>query len=459
MPGRELNWDVKRLIFDRIGYKPTPEQALIHFDEHRIREGVGGWRSGKSKMSSAELVAQHHLGDLFWLIGADYELCREEFGYLVEFFQTLEIIKNLHFPSRDQCKLVLEPVEGHIINIETKSAKYPERIAAKAPDGIILCEAAQLPPTIFDIVLGRLIEKDGWLFMAGTLETSLDWYAEKFNDYQLEDNPEDGKAWSLPSWSNTGYKGCPFPGGRDDAKIKKIELSCPPDLFSERYGGKPVKPKGLVIPEFKTSLHVGSFPIDLEHPIEIGVDPGYHPSAYSVVFLQFIGDDIFVVDEIYQQYKNNAQIILMTQKKPYYERIKGGAIDVTSQYHTSSDKPAYDIWRDTTKLTLDTRTIKPVNDGVERLRTFMLPHPVSGDVQLHIDSKCRGLISEFGGCKSPLENRGAWKKKMDKYGNVLSDEPEKTNCDAVKALIYAIVAHYGLVPRGTGDVVSHLGMW
>ena len=454
MPGRELNWEVKRLIFDRIGYEPTPEQAVIHFDEHRLREAVGGWRSGKSKMSSAELVAQHHLGDLFWLIGADYELCRPEFGYLVEYFQKLEVIRNLVFPTRDQCILTLEPVADHIIIIETKSAKYPERIAAKAPDGIILCEAAQLPKEIFDISLGRLVEKDGWLFMSGTLETSLDWYADKYKDYQLE-NPEDGKSFSLPSWSNTYV----FPQGRDDPKIKKVEASVSPDLFSERYGGKPVRPKGLVLPEYKTSLHVGHFPVDPEAPIEIGVDPGYHPSAYAVVVLQFIGDDIFVVDEIYHQYKHHDHIILILQKKPYFQRIKGGAIDVSGTYNIGHTKPAFDIWSETAKLTLDSRPIKPVNDGVERLRTFMLPHPVTGDVQLHIDSRCRGLISEFGGCKSPFEKRGAWKKKMDKYGNVLSDEPEKHNCDAIKALIYAIVAHYGLVPAGTGDLVDHLGYW
>jgi len=125
------SWGAKELIFSKIGYIPTPDQEAIHRDDHRIKEIAGGERGGKSTTASKELISQHWLGDLYWLVGADYDLCRPEFAYLLDDFTKLGIVKSAHFPSRDQCSLDIA-LEGAKAHIETKSAKYPERLAAQA---------------------------------------------------------------------------------------------------------------------------------------------------------------------------------------------------------------------------------------------------------------------------------------------------------------------------------------
>jgi len=437
-------WELKQLIFDKIGYKPTIGQEPILHDDHRIKQIIGGVRSGKSTYAAAELIASPFwLGQLYWLIGADYEQCRPEFAYLERWFTKLGVVKSCQFPSRDRCQLTLA---GGIV-IETKSAKYLERIAGQALDGIIMCEAAQMPYEIFTRSIERLSEKKGWLVLEGTLETSLDWFSDLYKDFQIADNKAGGISFSLPSWSNP-YA---FEGGRNDPEILRAESICGQDLFMERFGGQPVKPRGLVFPEFKSTLHVGNYPIDHKEPVFIAIDPGWYPSVYAVEVLQFNGAGIYVVDEIYEQHMTTEQICLLIQNKPYFKLVQDGAIDISATQH-QGQKPVYDIWVGMTGLHLNTKRIQPIDDGVNTLRTYLLDPFMHGEPKLHIDRNCKGLISEFGGCKTPLSsetnpNRGAWKLRMDSKGNVLGGKFEDRNCDAIKALIYGIVSKRGFTTR------------
>lgn len=443
----KISWDQKKLIFDKVGYEPTEGQLQIHKIDSRIKLIAGGERSGKSTVSAMELVGQFWLGDTYWLVGADYELCREEFKFLVDSFKKLGAVdlKNIHFPSRDQCSMDL----AGGIHIETKSAKYPERLAAVAPSGIIMCEAAQMDYEIFLRCLGRLAEKRGWLVMAGTFETSLDFFADKFREYQTGDNSEGGVSFSLPSWSNTYC----YKGGYNNPEIQRMLSIYGKERFSERFVGKPMRPRGLVFSEFKSILHTGHFPLDPGLDVFLGVDPGYHPGVYAVLAIQFINDEIYVVDELYEQHLITDQVIDIIQAKPYWQRVAGGAIDIEAK-HIHGQKPIISIWQNKGKLSLDMKYVL-IEDGIARLRTFLLPHPITGQAKIHIDSRCRGLISEFGGCKSPpnIEQGGAYKYRMNIKGEALSEKPKDECNHAIKALIYAIVAKYGLAPKARGPMV------
>lgn len=439
--------EAKLEVFRQAGYNPLPGQLEIHKDDHRIKTIHGGERASKSTVSHGELLGQYWLGDLYWLVGADYDLCRPEFGYLVDSFTKLGIVEVCHFPGRDQCSLIVTPG----IRIVTKSAKYPERLAAEAPDGIVMCEAAQMSYEIFLRCIGRLAEKRGWLVAGGTFETSLDWFADKYKEYLIPENVDGGKSFSLPSWENTVI----FPLGREDPEIKRLELIYGEEKFNERFAGVPARPKGLVFAEYKTTLHTGSYPLDPAHPVSIGIDPGYFPGVYAVVFAQFINDHIYIVDEIYEQYLITDEVITIAQKKPYWKNVDGGAIDIQAKQH-QAQKPVIQIWEKKAGLKLDNRRI-PLDDGTDRLRTFLIPHPVSGEVQIHIDSHCRGIISELGGCKPPpnIEQGGMYKMKMDKIGTVLSETPDDKHNHGIKALIYLIVSRYGLAPKRRGPLVSY----
>jgi hypothetical protein len=435
-------------ILDKIGLKPSPEQNTIIIDKHRIIQVRGGWRSGKSTVGAAFLLSRYWLGERFAIVGADYELCRPEFGYLLEFAQKLGIAEGVHFPSRDQCTLTLSRGKGvPPVIIETKSAKYPERLAGVAYDGILLVEAAQLPYDIFILSLGRLVERNGWLLMTGTLELSTDWYANKSEEYVNPDNVDKGISYSLPSWANPSA----FPGGRYDPKLVEQEQIIGHDLFMQRYGGETIKPRDLVIPEFRHNIHTGRYTIDRDLPVYLAIDPGYYPAVYAVEFIQYRNEEMYVVDEIYQQHMVTEQIIKLVEDKNYLDRIEEGTIDVQATKHNMGENPTSKAWKDKLHIALHANTV-PVDYGVDRIRSFFIPNPLDGHVRIHIDRKCKGLISELGGCKSPFadEGRGSWRMKQG------TGKPDSANCDAIKAVIYETIRQFGLLPKRGKRTVTYM---
>lgn len=445
MPSKETIDTINKLL----GVELSPEQSPIVYDNHPIILVTGGWQSGKSFVAADYLFTRHYLGSYFGIVGADYDLCRQLFSYVREFGEKARLVKDCHFPARDQCSLTLSRgTDNPPCVIETKSAKYAEKIASKPYDGIIMEEAAQQPEDIFVNAQGRLITKGGWLLMVGTLEADKDWYVDKALEYAVPGNNDNGVRYVLPTWANRKV----FPGGRQDPKIVYREKTLGPEKFMQKCGGELISPKNLVLPEFAIRLHVGNFPYNPDWPIFLAVDPGYSPSSYAVLFIQFHDDEVFIVDEIYQQRLVNEQIIQMVTTKPFFQKITDGVIDISAKKkdHEAKDS-TWETWRKLSGLTLDFKRIEDVSVGVDRIRPFFLPHPVYNSPRIHIDKSCKGLISELGGCKSPFaeEGRGSWRTRP-------SGKPEDNNCDAAKALIYAIVSHYGLAAKRRASAVSYL---
>jgi len=427
-----------KYIFNEIGYNPSTEQWLVH--NERLRLVAGGERSGKSYLSAMDMLARHFAGELFWLVAADYERTKAEFEYIQEGLTKLGI----NFQSTKQ----VDP--GEIITelgitFQTKSAKDPRKIAMKAPDGILVCEASQIDFETFLRLRGRLIEKRGWMLMSGTFESSLGWYVDMFNlgkaanDFLI-------KSFSLPTWSNLAI----FPGGRTDPEIKRIESIMSNDWFMERYGGVPCPPKGLVFPEFRSNIHTGNtelFEYDPGEPVHVWVDPGYS-HAYSVLFAQKRADGAVIFDEVYETGFVTEDIITICQKKPWWgtANIVGGAIDIAGTQHQAMSSPA-ETWLHQAGLSLMSRKIR-IQDGIERVKTCLKVNPITNLPGLFINTKCTGLISELGGCPNPIDNTTrVYKWRMDRDGNVVGEVPDDKNNDACKALAYGLVDMLGYTQK------------
>ena len=250
----------------------TPSNGRPTTPTARIRLIAGGERAGKSRSAAMELVGRFLEGQLYWLVGPDYDLCRPEFAYLIEALESLDAIETLAAPTGQSSRLLLR--NGTLIT--TRTAQRAMRLAGQAPDGILGCEAAQLSYESFLRMSGRLAERRGWLWLSGTFEGSRGWYAEKFRAWQ-SDNPDQAASFSIPSWSNRTL----FPGGREDPEIERLALAYPADLFQERLGGVPCPPVSLVFREFHPAAHVRTIkdPYESFDNIEIAVDPGYAGSV------------------------------------------------------------------------------------------------------------------------------------------------------------------------------------
>jgi len=425
----------RQLIFEKIGYKPSPEQQAVHDCEERVRLVAGGEQGGKSYLSANDFLSQFFENPLTWLVAADYERTEREYRYICEGFDKLGVI----YEATKQVNPgeIFIPALG--IRITTKSAKDPRRLASEAPNFIIGCEASQLDYETYLRLQGRIAPKKGKLLLSGTFEHSLGWYPSLYLRW-LAPNNEGAKSFSVPSWSNLAL----YPGGRNDPEIKRLEAMFSKEWFMERFGGVPCPPTGLVFNEFRNEIHTGiggRFEFDPTYPVYIWVDPGYS-HYYAVLAAQKKGEEVYIVDEIYEHGLVTSQMVKAAMQKEWWTKVQAGCIDVAGTQHQGMPAPA-EIWLLEGGIHLSSQKIQII-DGIERAKSCLQVNPITNRPKLYINAKCRGLISEMGGCTNPITDRQEiYKWRSDKDGNVIGDVPDDKNNDACKALCYGLVDMLG----------------
>jgi len=430
-------------VFSLVDYIPTEAQFEIHKDKTRNKLIAGGERAGKSKVNSKELlyhwfveVASKKGKGLYWLLGNDYEACRGEWEHIVEDFQKIEVLAKPPTKNIDPGEILLQ--DG--TQILTKSARYPEKIATVAPNGILICEAAQIDYDTFLRAWTRLAEKRGWLCMAGTFEQEdyVSWYRELFQLGQSANNLA-LKSFSLPTWTNTFI----FPGGREDPEILKQEAGMSHDRFMERFGGEPCPRSGRVIPEFANHVHVKEIPFNKDLPVHISIDPGYR-GACAVTAIQDYGDYLAGIDEVYVTNVILKDVITIVKKKPWYDAVTHSVIDIAGKQHQSGLIPATEVWAAETnnKIVPVSHKLQSLEeDGIDLLRTHLQPHPITGQAGIYLDPKCKGMIAECGGGMSPVDGGGMWMRHKD------TRKPLERDNHACMTWIYYLYDKFGFTSR------------
>ena len=376
-----------------------------------------------SRTATVKALPKLFTGDLFWLVGKEYNAVRAEFSYFVEDFRKLGI---LEYASTN-----IDPGEIRFLNgkkIITLPTKDETKIATEAPDGILVAEAAQITYYALLKLMGRLAEKRGWLILEGTFESSLGFYPEYFTRWQGY-NEEGGKSFSLPSWTNSAI----YEGGRQDPEILRLEEITPHDIFLERYGGLPCPPVGMAIPEFSNKVHVGDYRFRPDIPVEITIDPGY-AGAHALEAIQEWDGIPVIVDEVYLQNIVTEDMITIAQQKDWWSLVEGGTIDVAGNQHHDRAS-AVEVWENRTGFHLRSRKVKE-EEGLELLRSYLKVNPNTSKTKLLVDSHCKGFISECGGCQSPVGG-GMWMRNV--HTNKLIDKDNH----ATKAVIYYLANKYG----------------
>jgi len=432
--------EATQYIFKAIGYEPTDAQWEVHRDPTRHKLVTGGERAGKSRVNAMEIL-KHWYTDicipkkenaLYWLIGADYEGTRGDWEHLVEAFAKLGQIKSLT-KSIDPALMVLTDGTQFV----TKSAKYPEKIATVAPDGIGGCEAAQLDYEIFLRARSRVAEKRGFLSFTGTLEEEeyTSWYSELYQVGQSHNNLE-LKSFSIPSWSNKYV----YPEGETDPEILKLKASMTHERFMERFAGVPAPKTGRVITEFANPIHVQLCPFNKDLPVEIGIDVGFK-GAYAVEAVQEVNGQFRCIDEVYLTGYVTEDVITICQKKPWWDNVIGGAIDIAGTQHQGMTSPV-EVWGSKGHVALVYKKVN-VEDGIDLFRTQLKQHPITLQAGFVFDPKCRGVISEMGGGRPPLEEGGGIWMRDKNTGVAL-----RKNDHGCKAVIYLLANKFLYTVKG-----------
>ena len=421
-------------LFDKVGFNPTAEQRRILDSPYRFTLVAGGEQAGKSLMASKYLLsrfAETEGKGLFWLVAADYERTRAEFEYLVDDFARLGLLK--------EASKRVDP--GHLVladgtRIETKSAKDPRTLAMRAPNGILGCEASQLDLETFYRLRGRCAPKRGWLFLSGTFEGSLGWYPQMFTAW-ANGADKDARAYSLPSYTNVHL----YPGGATDPEILRLRDFSSDDFYMERIEGKPSPPQGLVFPEFRPAAHIADVEYEKDVPVHLWMDPGY-AGAYAIEVIQVKGDQIQVIDEIYEQGLVTDDMIDIAMSRPWWPDVQFGVIDVGGTQHQAMASPA-EMWLNQAGLYLSSQKVR-INEGTERHKGWLKIDSKTHAPRLVIAPHCHGILSEFGVVPNPFDGQTrAYRWKTDRDGNIVGDVPEDKNNHGVKALIYGLVDRFG----------------
>lgn len=428
------------------GYAPSPDQKVFHDAPNRFKQVAGGVGAGKSYSSAREVdaytVIENGLG---WIIGPDYEQCKPEFDYLLDTYIDMGIVDegSISRPGRGGAKFVTD----WGFKWETKSAGDPVSIASRRPDVILLAEAAQQPHEMYFKALERATEKNAPVIFSGTFESSLGWYADLWAKWQGS-NPEGGRSFSIPTWSN--YK--VYPGGRDDPKIRTIEATMPPELFQERYGGIPCKPSGLVFKEFDRKIHLKPLAelYNPDLPIELWIDPATH--TYPCLFVQmWPGGRVHVLDEIYCKNEIAQQVIPKVVDHRFWKAsCHSGVMDIAGSYRQGANKSQVEVWADELAK-LKTHTIAweyvKIRDALEWYNAVHLRlwNPEDGEPLLYFADHLRDDVSADGNANGILGELKAHKWPERSENAAAPRRPTKRNEDALSALGYGLLVHFGPV--------------
>lgn len=415
---------IRDFLWHRVGYKPSPAQLAAHDSPARVRLIAGGERAGKSHSAAMELFGRILQGRLYWIVGPEYDLCRPEFDYVLDACRRIDAVATVREPATARAELITRTGA----RIVTRSAREPERLAGEAPDGILACEAAQLPAAAFLRLRARVAERRGWLWLSGTFESARGWYADKFRAWQLT-QPSESRAFSIPTWENLAL----YPGGRKDPEIADLEAMFPPDLFMERFGGVPCPPSTLVFREFDPRVHVSGSAQPSGSPVELAIDPGY-AGAYAVLAIEQRGADVAVIDEVYLRRTVAGDVIAACRQRPWWPRVRGGVIDVAGHQHHAAPSQV-EVWASLARIRLRSHRVL-LRDGIDRLRTF-LRDPVAESPRLAIAPQCRWLVREFG----------LYRYHDDSDLKSVSEDPIDRDNHALKALSYWLYDRFGPVER------------
>jgi len=390
---------------------------------------------------------------IYWLVGDDYSQVTEEFHGIEEHLISQWGETLVHASKRVDPGFIEVKIPGHrfpIIRLETKSGRDPSKISRVRPQGIVLCEAGQIDPMIFDRCYGRTIQGGGWILIVGTLEGSIGWF------------PQLAQAWSsgfgkttrfkLPAWTNTHL----YPGGRQDPKILELERVQSDEYFMERIAGEVVPPKGLVISEFRADIHVRDVKFDPAHPVHLWEDPGYGlGSAHALEVAQNIDGQIRIFDEIYDRGLLTNDVIAIAQKRPWWKAKKYLVSDPHYKNQHHSVHSVHEVWEKEAGLIAGGEPVRE-GPGRERIKTFLKVDPLTGHPGLVIAPHCQGVLSEAGAAVDPFDNQSyhPWRWKVDRYGNVIGDTPEDKYNHAWKAISYGLIYNFGYTEAQQRRVVK-----
>ncbi len=424
---------------------PTQEEIASWWFESdsRFCLVLGGERAGKSWLAcelALPCIDITKEGE-YWIVGPDYQQARQEFLYIYKAFK--DGVNGLTLVKPDETSMpvsIASPWSFTTIwgqTFRTRSASDIQKLASFSVSGVIMAEAAQHIYESFLKLMARVSETGGFLILSGTLERGLPWYGDMYTRWQGA-NDLDARSFSLPTWSNIEV----YPGGEDNPRIKELRAEFPEDLFQERFGAKPARRFGLVIPEYDITKHVKKLEVNEKLPVELWMDPGQH--CYPVLFVQCDGLVTNVLDRVYARNRIVQDIIPEVMGHPlfkYVDNRNGGIIDNAGKQH-QANKSQIELWQEIAGVSLRAHYIR-LDDTIQAVRFRLRETNPLHQPLLFFNDHFKNSKTPDGLAMDVLAEFELWTWPDRGQGRNVPLVPINRNNDAIKAIGYGLVDHYG----------------
>ena len=437
-----IDWDVKKKIYDFLGYEPFGAQPAFHASKALIRIFAAGNQSGKSYAGVREVLPQLLIpiwddkigaarGRRGWWVVPRYNLADPFLAEIHELLQGalswkrakrgIDLKEGEYHYAVNQHKLTTWT--GAVIWI--KSADEPASLHAQPLDYILVDEAGLVPYEILQVnLLPRLTVTGGWLAATGTFEDTIigEWFVDYWrigrtgNDLGIESfrhptklNPYVDKAWL-------------------EAQKKIYD----PDLYNARFEALPKPNERLVFRHFSYRYNVSAshceFNPDL--PVYLGIDPGriYAVVAWQYKYIEDLQDSaICVIDEVYDRGGGPTEKIFdEISQREWFGNV--GTLDGFSGAIDISEAESYKVFLRRGLSGLSRKRIG-IETGNDELRNYIWQR------RLLVNPKCTNLLWEFSKYSYPrtsAEHDSLSRNPIDEYNHL------------IKALIYSIIGKFGL---------------
>lgn len=430
--GRWPSWEQKQATFRRLNYEPHAAQVPIHQSGARVIVVAGGERAGKSRFAGMEVAARIPWCDRVAYAAQEYDKARPEWKYTVDALDALGAMVASHTPrvgawfghTRTGCELLTVSLERGTDQLTGTGQAY---------DIVVLGEWGFMPYNAFLAARGRVSETRGVVLAVGTLQDSIGWQADL---WRLGQGPNSlgVQSYSLPSWANKEM----FPGGKGDPEILAWREALSDEAEAARRIDAMVLPStARMFPEFDHITHMQEWAeFDPEADVYLAVDAGYYPSRYVILAAQFRKDGYgreicVIVDEVWEHNLFHEQAVAIARARPWAVNVKQAIGGHETRQHQAAQSTAEvwaELWPGLYFETFDAGRILP---GAARVR-WLMRHETT-EPRLFLSPRCAGTAWEFG----------HYRRRTDRQGNVIAEEPEDRHNDAMDALRNLIVWRYG----------------
>lgn len=453
---RYMPYEVIQEVFTVLGYHPSPEQEAVHRALLQLGGSVslpqpnlvvvgGGLQSGKSFGVAHHVLGRWLVDGLTWLVGRRYADAKREYGYIRDLAVANGFAEAKDCSYADEGPWEMRFGNGHIVKV--LSSDDTTRLSSEAPDGIALCEPGRQTRDAFETAWERVVPQSGYLLLAGTFERASGWYRSLWRECQGP-NEFNGVALSLPSYANRRF----YPQGQQDPKFQAELLRAKNDpvgwdRFQERFLGIPRVPHDMVLREFVRGVHVRK---DAEYTpdfdVILGVDPGYNPSAYAVIFCQVVQGQVRVFDELYMHETIGRDVITLVEQHWAFSSVKRVVVDpYGGAQHAMAQESPIETWtgrlasRGIAVMKSDRRSLAD-RDG--RLHDYLHLNPVLGQPGIIIHPRAKNLIQELEGWVDDDGNERGYRFRVGSDGQIRSDTPLDRDNHAVSALGYLLIDQF-----------------